>query len=480
MKELSSIISSFSKREQNHIRKYLQTVSSSDKKLTLFNILCGNTLTNDNYLAHKLYNDHLATYNIKKLKQRLQEDIESIMLLKYNDYENEKNLYLKNEKSSIALLLLANIYLQKNLLSEAHKKLKKSIQLIREHNFIFLESIYYQLHCEYLKRIDSRQLEKNLNNSIKVHSEIQYIQSLKIKNLNIPASDNYYDATVYYKNELQESKSPYSIIYNNLTTMKHLVQNRDIERATILKREILDDIDFNIIKIPQDLLIEVKIQLIKLNLLEEKFDDNTQIFNDIESFGPIQEDLKNEVQQLQFINHFREGNLTDCRSLILRFFFEINHTVSENDTSLMNIWKYFDICVCYAGGAYKRALNLIAQFPARPAVPFGLLINLKILEIHIYYMLDKTELIDLKLPTLRALLSKGKPDCNDRYVHLLKQFEQVQKGEFQNTKRFSENMSPDHLKNMLSYPADVLNYELIPLSYYKKKFQKNEIGINVG
>ncbi len=39
MKELNYIVSSFSKKEQNFIRKYLQSVSSSGKKHKLFNAL---------------------------------------------------------------------------------------------------------------------------------------------------------------------------------------------------------------------------------------------------------------------------------------------------------------------------------------------------------------------------------------------------------------------------------------------------------
>ena len=130
MKELNYIVSSFSKREQNFIRKYLQCVSSSDKKLTLFKALCNNTIIDETSLAKELYKGPAALSNTKKLKQRLQEDIESVMLLMYNDYESEENLYLKNEKSTIALLFLANNYLQKNLLNEAHRKLKKCMQTL--------------------------------------------------------------------------------------------------------------------------------------------------------------------------------------------------------------------------------------------------------------------------------------------------------------------------------------------------------------
>ena len=334
------------------------------------------------------------------------------------------------------------------------------------------------MYCEYLKRIDSKNLEKNLNDSIKIHSEIQYIQTLKIKNLNIPTFPNYYNSGTSGINELQEGKSPYSIIYSNLTSIKHLIQKKNIQKANALKKQILDDIEFNRIKVPRDLVVEVKIQLIKLNLLEERFADNTSLFDEIESFGKIPEDLKNEVHQLKFINYFRNGDFDECKSLILRFFFEINTSVSENDVCLINTWKYFDICIYFAGGSHRRALNLIAQFPARPAVPVGIQINLKILEIYIYFLLGKNELIDLKIPSFKSLINKTGVN-HDRYNHLLKQFERAQKEEYQNIKFLPEHSTPGDMGNILNYPADVLDYELIPLSYFEQKFQRESTTVNI-
>ena len=218
MNSIQNIIYTLKKSDILVIEMYLKKISKSDKKLKLFKLIVNNKLIDEKAASILIYGKY--TYTIRKLKERLLQDIEDVIILRYNK-NSSSNLYNKNEINTISFLIHAQYYLKHGLLSEADKKLKKAKKLIDEHNFVFLASFYYQLSCEYLDQVSSPYLRDELIASINNFSELKYIQKLKLTNSQFDSGQE--NSTLISNLKPDKEIGFYSTCLDRLTQLKFLI-----------------------------------------------------------------------------------------------------------------------------------------------------------------------------------------------------------------------------------------------------------------
>lgn len=466
MKQLYAIISCLSKQEKKLVSKFIQSTSSSSEKLKLFNTISKNNCLNFHPLPSETSNRLKSKEALTKRKQRLLNDIENVILFSYNIDEKADCSYNKNKKNVIVSLLLANFYMERNLYNEALAKLKKSFLLIRKYDYIFLESIYNEIYCEFLKQTKDEGLEKSLINAMQVHAELRYIYSLSLDDIKSKFQNNQQNIQ---NNILQEEIKTYTSIYEKYIHLKHLVNQNKIKESQRVASTLSSELSKNIDQIPGSLIAEIKIQYVRLNILSGQLTDNIRLFNDIFQFNQLNLDVSQEAQQLLYINSFLSDNLDYCKTLTFRILVETKTQSSINNLQLINIWKYFEICTSFKEKAYKRALRQIAQIPSRTNISETIQINLRIIELYLLLILGEADMFDYKLTSLKLFFKRIKLTNDSHYAQLIIKIEQTKKelcaGKFVSDYSTYQDTSPIPV----SIPDNILNYELISWSLVEKR-----------
>ena len=463
MKSILNIIHTLKKSDIQFIKMYLKNTNKSDKKLKLFKLIEKDKLIDESAASILLYGK--VTNNIRKLKERLLQDIEDVLVIRLNK-NNTDNAYNKNEINAISLLLHAQYYLKNGLLAETNKKLKKVKKIIEEHNFVFLSSTYYQISCEYLEQINGSGIEEELVESINNLKELKHIQLLKLTN-------SWVDS--------QQSKSPqnsklksenvfgfYSTCLKKLTQLKLLICSNELTKAEFIYDSLYEETTYNMNQVPLVLYVEILLQKIKINILKKSYAANEDLFTNIKSLCFNSEKLSNDFLELRFINNFLLEQYDHCKNIVFYFFTDKN-IKSNLSSNIVNRWKYFDICLSFMKKEYKNVIELINQLPSQSSAVPRMQINVRILEYYSLLLLNDDGLILKNYNSIRKLFNQLDNRSITRYEYVLERIinlSEIQAGNL----TYNRDSNIMRLTNDFISPAqDILGFELIPIELIEDK-----------
>lgn len=416
MNRIVRIIKNLKKKEIQIIEKYITDLPKSKKKALLFSLLREEKRLSDEEIAATIFGKP-SLLNLKKLEDRLLQDIEEVLILNFYK-SNSENLYEHKKSNTIMLLLLSQYYLQNGLYSETYKKLRKAKRIISDHNFIFLESIYLQLYCDYLYHTGNKDLDLNLVDSIHVLSELQFIQNLKLNNINVKPE------ILKIENELLPvfdgniTKGDYSKCLSKLSQLKHLIYFGRVEKAELIFNSLLSNRTEWIDKIPNDMYADILLQKVKINILKEAFTENPQWLEEIRNLGLTIGNTCNEFMKMRFLNSFILGQYDICKSISFSFFSD-KKTKGNITEEITNLWIYFNICLAFAGGQNVSVLKMISQFPGYNSCDKNLCLNIRLIELYLLIILDKEEIALSKLQAVKNILAQTDFSTKERYNYLI-------------------------------------------------------------
>ncbi len=456
MNRIKNVLETLKKTEIHLIGHYIRCISRSNKKLLLLNLVTNQNLKDVNQASILLY-DNKHSINIKKLEERLLSDIEDVILLRYSKRETD-NLYEKNKSDVISFLLLANYYIHNNLLSEAYLKLHKVKKILGKQDLPLLEVIYQQLWCNYLECLEDEKLENELEKLSGSITEYNYLNQLKIQR-----EKRIFQET---ENKLVMSDNTsghhfYTICSRKLTRIEKLIDNNEINEAENESRSLLTNLTANCKLIPVELIIDVWMQIVKINLLHKKYISNKPIFARIKTISFNSAMLKNKYLFLNFLNHFKLGEYELCSHIIKYVDADLKIRDTPSNTKSIQ-WEYFDICLYFMRKEYHKVLKSITLLATREITTYVLYINIKIVELYTLALLNHGEdALCPRIVVLKREIKKPGAYKTDKYSNLVYRIEKV----CSNGKNVMKGIPDD-------YSSDVLNFELIPFEYFEDEYIK--------
>jgi hypothetical protein len=415
MNRILRIIKIFSKKEIQIIEKYISSSSKSKKRYLLFKLLREDRKYTEEELSNLIFGK-ISLNNLKKLEERLLQDIEDVILLFFNK-SISSNTYEQDKLNTVTLMLTAQFYLQNGLYSETYKKLRKAKKLINDHNLIFLDNIYFQIYCDYLNRTCNNNLGSNLKESLNVLSELQFIHGLKINGLKInpeiPSLEN--DISPVFEGDIKIGD--YSKCLSKLTQIKYLIYNGKVDKAEMIYNSVLSTKDDWINKVPLEMYVEILLQKIKINIINESFAENVKLIENIKKIGINSEKNIFEYLKIRFINFFFLGYYDVCKSITFYFFSDkkIKGNISDEITYQ---WIYFNICLAFINGQHADVLKMISQFPGQTSSDKNICLNIRILEIYLLTLLGNEEIAFSKILSIKQMLSQVDIPAKNRYNYL--------------------------------------------------------------
>lgn len=451
MDRIKNILSILKKTDINLIKNYVRCIARSNKKQLMLDYII-NQKTTDEVLL--LLNEKHTT-NLKKIEERLLSDIEDVILLRLRKKETN-NLYEKNRTDVIVSLLLADYYITNDITSEACLKLSKVKKILDKHEFPLLELIYRQLLCTYLEGEGDKKLEDELLKLSETIVEFNYLNRLKIKreNKNLNTDDN--ESLLCETN--MSGHLFITICYRKLTEIEVFIKKKEIDNAEEEARSLLATFTTKYKSIPTELIIEVWLQIIKINILRKSYSSNKLIFERINIMNYNSVSLKNKCLCLNFINHFQLGEYDLC-SYILKYAdidSKIRNVRNKKNTSQ---WDYFEMCLLFMRKEYGKVLKCIDLLVNEKNISEIILVNTKTVEIYTLALLRKNKnVLYQKMVALKCLFGDM---GNDKYLKIVCNIEKIC-----SLGKYSSN------EILKEYSQDILNCELIPFVYFKNEYIK--------
>ena len=469
MNSIVEIINSFNKNDIHVLEKYIQIISKSDKKQLLFKLIRKNRNI-DKILTSSVPESGVHSGNIRKLKERLQKDVEDVIFLRMTK-NNPENKYYQNYMNAVSSLVLVQYYMQQGLLNEAYKKLKKAHKMIRESNLVFLEFNFYQLQYEYLQRTGGDGIEHNIEKSLTVLSELRLIQQLKLDNLNINSIHKVDEEWLI--NRKNKSDGFFTNYFSKLLLLKHYLLVGETVKGNLICDELVENYHQNPDKIPPGIYIETLLQKLKINILNDRLDSNLVLISDIKKIKIDSEFQLLEFLQLRFINRFLAGDYSICRNIM--FYLSTNERLSRAiSEEVKNQWEYFTICVEFVNGRLGNVLKLISQLPGQSSISDNVCINVRIVEIYSLILLGKDELLSGKLVSVKNLIKRLELNRYDRYKYLIDRLTAM----INKSGGIAENLlaSPSEIVRSSIPVQDVLGLELISINLFEELCNKKNIN----
>lgn len=472
MNRIIKIIRNLSRKEIQIIEKYISFTSKSKKKYLLFSLLKDEKRYSEEDISTIIFGK-MSLLNLKKLEERLLQDIEDVILLNYNKL-NFDNSYENDQSNTVVLLLFAEYYLKNGLYSEAYKKLRKANKIITDHNFVFLESIYYQLYCEYLSLTGNKSIDSSLIDSIHVLSELQYIQNLKLCDLKgdpeILKNEN--ELLPVFSGDIK--RGDYTKCLSRLTQLKHLIYFRKADKAEKIFNSIIKCKEDWLNKIPLEMYADILLQKVKINILKASYEENLKLIETIKRLGINSGNTFYEYLKMRFLNSYILGYYDICKSISFSFFSEKKNkgNITEETT---NQWIYFNICLAFVNGQNASVLKMISQFPGYNSLDKDICLNIRILEIYLLILLDREDLATLKLATVKNIHSQINIPIKIRYKYVIYKLDNFL--EKQNSYLFRQNPFVFEVNDQVP-KQDYLGMELVTFEMFEavlrnkiKKFQ---------
>jgi len=454
MNRIKNVLGVLKRRDILIVRNYVRFTSRSPQKMLLLNSVTNQNLREENQIPFLLYKKHPD--NIKKLEERLLSDIEDVIMLRYNKRETN-NLYEKNKSEAISFLSLAGYYIQNGLLSEAYLKLRKVKKILGKHDLPLLELVYQQLWCNYLECMGDKDLENELVKLSVVIAEYNYLNQLKTEREKRIFKEK--------KNSLALSNTSeyhfYTICFCQITQIEELIENNEIRKAENKSKSLLASLTTNCKLIPMELIIEVWLQIIKINLLYEKYTSNKSIFERIKTMSFNSVILKNKYLFLNFINHFKLGEYESCSHIIKYVDADLKiKNIPSGNNSVQ--WEYFDICLFFMRKEYLKVLKSISSLLNKKITTYVLYINIKIVELYTLALLNYGECtLYPRIVSLKRAIKKTEAYKPDKYFNLIYRIEKIC-----SDKQYIKAGNQDE------YFSDILNFELISFEYFEDEYIK--------
>jgi hypothetical protein len=416
MNRILRIIKIFSKKEIQIIEKYISSTSKSKKRYLLFKLLREERKYTEEEISNLIFGN-ISLDSLKKLEERLLLDIEDVILLFFKK-SIISNSYEQDKLNTITLLLTGQFYLQNGLYSETYKKLRKAKKLINDHNFIFLDHIYFEIYGDYLNRTCNNSLGSTLKESLNVLSELQYIHGLKLNGLKINPEISSLESNNPPVLEGDIKIGDYSKCLSKLTQIKYLIYNGKAEKAEIIYNSVLSAKDDWINKVPHEMYVEILLQKVKINIINESFVENIKLIENIKKIGIISDKNIFEYLKIRLINFFILGHYDVCKSISFYFFSDkkIKGNISNEITYQ---WIYFNICLAFINGQHADVLKMISQFPGYTYSDKNISLNIRILEIYLLTLLGRDEIAFSKILSIKQFLLQIDIPTKNRYNYLM-------------------------------------------------------------
>ena len=221
MNNLTNIISTFSREDENKFTTYLKRKNkrNNTKNVELFNLLLKNELNSKDICA-KLYGvQNKAAYHA--LRKRLYDSLIDFIANQSLQEENSVDMQI------IKFILASKVFLQQKQHEVAYKILDKAENLANEHDlFPFLNEIYHTkiqyAHLNPLININPIILKfKNNQNNIQLENELNIIYAKIRQTLN---NISYKGKVLDFQTILTNTLKEHSIILNDSLSFKSLYQ----------------------------------------------------------------------------------------------------------------------------------------------------------------------------------------------------------------------------------------------------------------
>ncbi|HNW49660.1 MAG TPA: hypothetical protein PKH79_01175 [Prolixibacteraceae bacterium] len=447
------------------MERHISSSSKSGKKHLLFKLLRDGNKKNEEELSKAIFGKVSPT-NLKKLEDRLLLDIEDAILLNYGKFKTSTN-YDLDKSNTITQLLLAQYYLQNGLYPEAYKKMRKSKKIIDHHNFIFLESIYYQLYCDYLSCTGNKEIEKNLIDSLRVLSELQFIQSIRLNGLKPRSTDLMIENNLLPVINNDTRQGDYTKCLTKLTQLKHLIDTGKTEKANTIYNSMITDSECWLDKIPTEMYVEILLQKVKINIADGAFKENLTLIDHIKNLDINSKNSFYEYLRLRFINYFALGLYDVCKNISF-FFFSDKKEKGNISESITSQWFYFNICLAFIKEQYTTALKMILQFPRFTGTNNILHINIRIIEIYLSLIENRNHSVDSKIQSVKQIVTQTEMARKNRYGYLIDKLENYKEENHSFSLTAERNKTSTINKAQDGVPKqDFLGMELIPFEMFE-------------
>lgn len=471
MQRLSRIFNSLNPFEQFFLEVYYRLkFKTSSKRFLLLNLLIKNEFVREQVDDLKLLQE--KPYSFIQIKRRMRSDLENMVLLKIF----KSNKFKPTSQSTCKLnFLLIRYYHENCLFDEASVLLKKTRKLIVKEN-LFNEQIEYYFLIKELydlnENLDHNDLVKNSLDALK-SIELQLLNDLETINYSMESSK---DSVLTIMNERQLN---YFSEYPNKKLIR-IQRNKLIawKRKDYLKtKKYLENQCYELNKIGAkgyNLKLECLLELMYVNIYNHFESHNIELIRKLESECFLSKNQNLKFLEIKFINSFLLSDYSRSKRLVKEL---ENQKEVKEQIRICNKISYFKMLMFFVSNDYLRVTEHLLEFPSLFSSENSLSINVRIVEIYVLFILNRTDLCRYKLDSLRQAVMRKKNINKDRYLfieRLLNSLITHDKDIVFTLSKYNVQRSKYGAKDY-KFIIDREGYELISIEDFLQIFEKNFI-----
>jgi len=302
------------------------------------------------------------------------------------------------------------------LFDEVSVLLKKTRKLIVKENLFHEQIEYYFLIKELFdsnENLDQKELLENSLDALK-SIELEILNDLETINYRMESSKA---SVLTIMNERQLN---YFSEYSNKKLIR-IQRNKLIawKRKDYLKtKKCLEIQCYELDKIGakgNNLKLECLLELMFINIYNHFENHNIEIIRKVESECFLNKHQNLKFLEIKFINSFLLGDYILSKRLVKEF---ENRKEVKEQIRICNKISYFKMLMFFTAKDYLRVAEHLLEFPSLFTSENSLSINVRIIEIYVLVILNRTDLCRYKLDSLRQAVMRKKNINKERYLFI--------------------------------------------------------------
>ncbi|MFA8434717.1 MAG: hypothetical protein ACEPOZ_09395 [Marinifilaceae bacterium] len=346
-----------------------------------------------------------------QLKRRLRFDVESILLFRI--LSGAKEGLLSNRFLCNRFLLLADYYLENNMIEESQKKLKQALKIIQRKGLLYERLVYNELYHRLIRLSNESCRNGFLEDALSTLKAIE-LRLLSETELNGFRNSNSIDG------ETQDAALKMVETENLTWQEKNIVAIRkrmlkEWEKRNYSKAGELAEAQYLSLKDEgtrwDEFRLESLLHMAILNVFSGALDRNPIIFDVIRKEFDLSKKYEKEFFQVQFMTHFLKNDLAKCKALIEQSRVELNNESRENSTLV-----FFNALLLYKEGKSQKLSRLLSKETVLFSLPNNVGLNARILELYALMACGSKKLCSYKLESFRQAVMRSKTLVTPRYL----------------------------------------------------------------